>query len=79
MKNDPRAIYPGTTFYGGLTAPFGASAGMGFNTAPGMAAPVPPPTGLQHAPVSGGLNPTPLSSLFGQPMTPTGQGSTTIR
>jgi hypothetical protein len=49
---------------------------MGFNTAPEMAQPVPPATGLQHAPVAGGLNTPPLSSLFGQPMKipPSGSG-----
>jgi hypothetical protein len=75
MKNDPRLIYPGTNFYGGMTSPFGSSAGMGFNTSPEMAQPIPPSTGLQSAPVAGGLNTPPLSSLFGQSMTTQPPGS----
>jgi len=71
MKNDPRVIYPGTSFYGGLTSPQGATVGM--------AQPLPQPTGLQHPPVSGGLNTAPLSSLFGQPMHPPSSGSVNIR
>jgi hypothetical protein len=69
MKNDPRVIYPGTSFYGGgMTGPFGSGSGMGFNTASEMAQPIPQATGLQHPPMSGGLNTPPLSTLFGQPM-----------
>jgi len=72
MKADPRTIYPGTNFYGGLTSPFGSSAGMGFNTAPEMTQPMPPSTGLQAAPFAGGLNTPPLSSVFGQAMQTSG-------
>ena len=78
MKNDPRLIYPGTTFYGGLTSPFGSSAGMGFNTAPEMTQAIPPSTGLQSAPVAGGLNTPPLSSVFGQAMNPLGPGNSSV-
>lgn len=75
MKNDPRVIYPGTSFYGGLTAPFGGSAGMGFNALPSLTTTIAPAQGMTSAPANGGTRAPPLSSVFGQAMSQPPPGS----
>ena len=68
MKHDPRSIYPGTTYYSGLTAPFGVSTGVGFSPSPAVSPSMQPPN-------NGGARMPPLASVFGQPADPLGAGA----